>query len=269
MKNKTITINTISGSRPQRLHLVKLIHNTSDLGLIESKNLVDSLLLYHGNEISYEINISKTCNEFIKSSSCTINSNIIITMLLKEFSERGVIATHNERLHKLEKVLFSNQETLMEHMLNEMGNWESLIKEETRNTHTIDECKNIAKNVILEKYKKHIKKEKLTEIYEEITRINKFETKASISDKMLKFNEEFGEFNAEVIKFKGLTYKPYVRDELVGEMADTLQVLLSIYSDLEKDAGITLSEVLEKIKVKNIKWENKIKEYTINSEKND
>ena len=46
------------------------------------------------------------------------------------------------------------------------------------------------------------------ELYAEICSINELEPK-DLSDKILKFNEEFGEFVAEVIKFKGGTYKKY------------------------------------------------------------
>jgi hypothetical protein len=44
-------------------------------------------------------------------------------------------------------------------------------------------------------------------------------------------------------------------------MADTLQVLLSIYSNIENETGITIKEVFEKMEVKNVKWKSKIKEY--------
>lgn len=98
------------------------------------------------------------------------------------------------------------------------------------------------------------------ELYNEIKEINNLETKP-IEAKFLKFNEEYGEFVAEFLKFKGYTYKPYDKNELTSEMADALQVLLSIYFNIEQETGITINDVFEKMKIKNIKWRTKIKEY--------
>ena len=97
-------------------------------------------------------------------------------------------------------------------------------------------------------------------LYKEIKEINKIESK-STEFKFIKFNEEFGEFNAEYLKLVGLTYKKYNEADLKSEMSDTLQVLLSIYSDIEDKTGITIQDVFDEMIIKNEKWKNKIKEY--------
>jgi NTP pyrophosphatase (non-canonical NTP hydrolase) len=101
------------------------------------------------------------------------------------------------------------------------------------------------------------------EILKEIQDINETETK-ELKDKILKFNEEYGEFNAELIKKLGLSYKEYSEDNLKSEMADTLQCLLSIYSQIFKETNMTFEDILEEIKVKNKKWLDNIEKYKIN-----
>ena len=104
----------------------------------------------------------------------------------------------------------------------------------------------------------------MNKILEEIAELNKLENK-SIPEKILKFNEEFGEFSAEVVKLLGLSHKPYDREHLVEEMADTLQVLLSTYLNICVETGdITINDILNKIPEKNQKWREKMLEYTIN-----
>jgi hypothetical protein len=64
-------------------------------------------------------------------------------------------------------------------------------------------------------------------IVEDIERLNDLDSK-SITEKVLKFNEEFGEFSQELIKLLGFTHKPFDEEHFVEEAADSLQVLLSI-----------------------------------------
>lgn len=103
--------------------------------------------------------------------------------------------------------------------------------------------------------------ENFKELYKEIEELTGIEPK-NIPEKIMKFNEEFGELNAEIGKMLGETYKPYNQDEMLGEMADALQVLLSIYVSIGKEKNITIDDVFAKMKEKNQKWRNKIPEYT-------
>lgn len=103
----------------------------------------------------------------------------------------------------------------------------------------------------------------LIELIKEIHEINQIETK-ELPVKIMKFNEEFGEFSAEVLKLLGYTYKKYNKDELLSEMADTLQCLLSIYLDICQNHDITFHEILIKMGEKNEKWKTKISAYTKN-----
>lgn len=103
----------------------------------------------------------------------------------------------------------------------------------------------------------------MNEIINEIRSIVTLENK-SLPEKVLKFNEEFGEFSAEVVKLLGLTHKPYDRNHLVEEMSDVLQVLISIYVDIETKTDITVDEVISNIPNKNKKWMEVMSKYTIN-----
>ena len=98
-------------------------------------------------------------------------------------------------------------------------------------------------------------------LYDEICEINKSEPK-DLATKLMKLEEEKGEMIAELLKFKGETYKKYNKESLTKEMADTLQCLLSIFNQIEKETGIILPEVFDSMKVKNDKWRDKIKDYT-------
>lgn len=102
-------------------------------------------------------------------------------------------------------------------------------------------------------------------VIEEIRRLVKLENK-TLEQKCLKFNEEFGEFAAEIIKFLGLTHKEYSREHLLEECADVQQVLLSIFVDIEQKTGITIEEIFETIPEKNTKWLMKISQYKCNEE---
>lgn len=107
----------------------------------------------------------------------------------------------------------------------------------------------------------------LNELYNEISNINKVEIKPT-ETKFLKFNEEFGEFVSEYIKLKGYSYKEFNKEAIIEEMADTLQCLLSIYADIEKETGITLKDILLTIHIKNKKWLEKISQYKKLNDKN-
>lgn len=96
---------------------------------------------------------------------------------------------------------------------------------------------------------------------EDVRRINSLEPK-NLERKIIKFNEEFGELNAEIIKLLGYTYKPYDKAHLIEELADTLQCLLSMMADIEEKADITIEkDILPALLKKNQKWESKIQEY--------
>lgn len=102
---------------------------------------------------------------------------------------------------------------------------------------------------------------KFKEVVEDIERLNGLDSK-SILEKVLKFNEEFGEFSQELIKVLGFTHKPYDEEHLIEESADSLQVHLSIILAVCKLKGIKFERVLDKLLEKDKKWEAKMKEYT-------
>lgn len=108
-----------------------------------------------------------------------------------------------------------------------------------------------------------MKPELFYEILVEINEINQIETK-ELPVKIIKFNEEFGEFSAEVLKMLGYTYKEYDENELKSEMADSLQCLLSIFLDICEKRNINFEDILNKVKEKNEKWRNKISSYKKN-----
>lgn len=102
---------------------------------------------------------------------------------------------------------------------------------------------------------------KFDKILEDISKVNALDTK-TIPEKVLKFNEEFGEFSQELIKLLGFTHKPYDESHFIEESADCLQVLLSIQLAACKLKGIPFNKILEALLEKNKKWEAKSKEYT-------
>ena len=84
-----------------------------------------------------------------------------------------------------------------------------------------------------------------------------------LEQKVMKFNEEFGECNAEILKLLGYSSKnkPYDKDHLIEEMADTLQNLLYIFIDIEDKTGISLeNDILPTLFKKNQKWETNVNE---------
>lgn len=103
----------------------------------------------------------------------------------------------------------------------------------------------------------------MDEIIKDIRDIVDTVNKRTLSEMFMKFNEEFGEFSAEVIKLGGLSPKPYDREHLVEEAADTLQCLLAIYAELEDKTDISIEEIIAKIPEKNQKWRDTIPKYTL------
>ena len=215
------------------------------LGLKECKDFVDSIGR-DGTSEYFDINVLNTIDK---------------TSAIRTFANVHVNIKFIDRERKLKRILYADQETLIEDML--MEKWENYVDDKDLETLTYKQCKEIAVKKIIKEYSEYINYDFFTDLTKDIHRINQHESK-DIGFKFMKFNEEFGEFNAEYIKFKGFTYKEYNRDELLGEMADSLQVLLSIYDHIAGETNITIKDVLEKISEKNIKWETKIKEYKKN-----
>ena len=257
MKTITMKVSYINDiETKKKLQFVKLIKEysrdadgNSMLGLKECKNHVDSISL------SYSKNNTKDYFEINVFSK--INQSLAITT----FENLGVKVMFVDRQNKMKRLLYSDQKVLIEAML--MENWEDFVTESDKKNVSYIQAKENAVEKIIKKYEKYINYDFFTNLNIDINRINKIESK-DIGFKFMKFNEEFGEFNAEYIKFKGLTYKEYNRNELLGEMADSLQVLLSIYDHIGGETNITIKDVLEKISEKNIKWETKIKDYKKN-----
>jgi NTP pyrophosphatase (non-canonical NTP hydrolase) len=98
-------------------------------------------------------------------------------------------------------------------------------------------------------------------IVEDIARINKIDRR-TVTERFVKYNEEFGEFSAEVVKMIGMTQKPYDELHLIEESADALQCLISLILHVCEEKSIDFNLVLNTILEKDKKWEAKIKEYT-------
>lgn len=95
----------------------------------------------------------------------------------------------------------------------------------------------------------------------EIDELNSHDNK-TIGERFIKYNEEFGEFSAEVAKLVGITHKQYDREHLVEEMADWIQNVFSISNHITSVTDITIDEVFDKMSEKNQKWRDLIPEYT-------
>ena len=106
----------------------------------------------------------------------------------------------------------------------------------------------------------------MKKLIEKIQELNKLEDKP-LAERMVKFSEEYGEFSAEVIKLLGFSHKPFDAAHLKEEMADTLIVLFSIYSQLFNIVDFNMEDVLNEAEVKLVKWKNKIPYYTENRDK--
>lgn len=97
----------------------------------------------------------------------------------------------------------------------------------------------------------------MKEIYEEIKRINKLDP-ATPSERLCKLFEESGELAQAVNKKIGRKVvketDEEVRDLILEEASDTIQCVISLIDSWD----ITYDEVIEKIRLKNIKWEKVI-----------
>jgi NTP pyrophosphatase (non-canonical NTP hydrolase) len=97
----------------------------------------------------------------------------------------------------------------------------------------------------------------MKEIYEEIKRINKLDP-ATPSERLCKLFEESGELAQAVNKKIGRKIvketEEEVRDLILEEASDTIQCVISLIDSWD----ITYDEVVEKIRLKNIKWEKVI-----------
>lgn len=98
-------------------------------------------------------------------------------------------------------------------------------------------------------------------IIEEIEDLNQEDTK-NLPERVLKFNEEFGEFAAELVKYVGITHKPFDQAHLLEEAADSFQCLMSIFIHAFQKTGISMDAFQKEIFKKNHKWREKSKEYT-------
>ncbi len=106
-------------------------------------------------------------------------------------------------------------------------------------------------NINIELFKKLI---------EEIQELSELENKP-LEARMNKFNEEYGEFSAEIIKLFGYTQKDFIYDDLIKEGIDSLIVHLSIILKLCTSLNIDFNEFLSAGIEKNIKWREKIPQY--------
>ena len=97
----------------------------------------------------------------------------------------------------------------------------------------------------------------MKEIYEEIKRINKLDP-ATPSERLCKLFEESGELAQAVNKKIGRKVvketDEEVRDLILEEASDTIQCVISLIDSWD----IRYDEVVEKIRLKNIKWEKVI-----------
>lgn len=101
----------------------------------------------------------------------------------------------------------------------------------------------------------------LEKIINEIQELSELENK-SLERRIIKFNEEFGEFNAEVVKYLGDTPKPFDLPHLVEEGTDSLIVMLSIILKVCKIFDLSFNAFLYEAIRKNEKWREKIPNYT-------
>jgi NTP pyrophosphatase (non-canonical NTP hydrolase) len=101
----------------------------------------------------------------------------------------------------------------------------------------------------------------LEKILNEISELNHLDGKKFL-ERFLKYNEEYGEFSAEVCKLIGITQKPYDEDHLIEEMADAIQNQFSVYLNVCEIGKFSIEEVFKKIIVKNQKWRECYPKYT-------
>lgn len=107
----------------------------------------------------------------------------------------------------------------------------------------------------------NINLELLQKVINEVEELSILENKP-LEGRIIKFNEEYGEFSAEIIKLLGYTYKTFDRQHLIEEGTDAGIVFLSIILKLCKLLDIEFNEFLEIAVVKNQKWRDKMPHYT-------
>jgi NTP pyrophosphatase (non-canonical NTP hydrolase) len=94
----------------------------------------------------------------------------------------------------------------------------------------------------------------MKEVYKDLQRINKLDP-ASPSERLCKLFEESGELAQAVNKKTGRKVvsetDEEIRDLILEEASDTIQCVISLIDSWD----ITYDEVVQKIKLKNIKWE--------------
>ena len=97
----------------------------------------------------------------------------------------------------------------------------------------------------------------------EIQELNEVDNKALL-ERVIKFNEEYGEMNAELCKLLGITHKSYDKEHMKEEIADFLQNAFSLTLALSKFVDIESEEIFTKMLEKNQKWRDKYPQYTKN-----
>ena len=103
----------------------------------------------------------------------------------------------------------------------------------------------------------------MNKMLEDIKRISLLENKGLL-ERILKFNEEFGEFATEIGKLTGFTHKPYDEEHLIEEGADALVVQFSIIIKICEMQNIDFQRFIDAMERKNKIWESKIPNYIIN-----
>jgi len=101
----------------------------------------------------------------------------------------------------------------------------------------------------------------LEKILEEISELNGLDGKKFL-ERFIKYNEEYGEFSAEVCKLIGITQKPYNEAHLIDEMTDAIQNQFSVYLNVCEIGNFSIEEVFKQILVKNKKWRECYPKYT-------
>ncbi len=239
----------LSGTTNSKLAVVKALKIYSGLGLKDAKDACDNFLYDLKKYFEFEMEQSLVSTAKIEFESFGIKFNI-----------------QNSREQKMKRILYADQTMCIKDLMNDVSHWETLgvISEEDKEKLTYNQCREKAVEIIYDRYAEYIKGDKFSQLYKDVRKINNKEQK-SIELKILKFNKEFGEFVNEFMKFNEYEYKSlYNKSELRTEMVDVLQVLMSIYNQIEDESGITMSEILQDMVDKNKKWLNEINNDVIN-----
>ena len=103
----------------------------------------------------------------------------------------------------------------------------------------------------------------MNKILEDIKRISLLENKG-VLERILKLNEEVGEFATEIGKMIGFTHKPYDEEHLIEEGSDALVVLFSVILKICQEKNIDFQRFIDAMEYKNGIWESKIPNYKCN-----